>query len=264
MPPSALPPPPPRSRCPRPPISTPAPPGWSVWACRKTAAPTGQFRVCRKFPPAIATGESRRPPQPPSAPVPIPLTPLTSPVPLALSRQLAGPPGAPPPPAWAGRPAPTVPPTPRPGAPPPRTQDAGTRGEGMPGRSRQGPSAWPGPSRLVVPLPTRPLRLGRRRSPPPSRAPLARWLLASLHTLRPHLGREMPRKPEMTQKTFLGTRFTMEVARARLFPHTKWACFWQIFAHFLDIVKKNRFLLAPRLETPPARRSRDANAVPSG
>jgi hypothetical protein len=65
---------------------------------------------------------------------------------------------------WPAGRAPTVPSPPRPGGPPPRTQDARTGGRGMPGRSHRGPSAWPGPSRLVVPLPTRPLRLGRRRS----------------------------------------------------------------------------------------------------
>jgi hypothetical protein len=46
-----------------------------------------------------------------------------------------------------------------------------------------------------IPLPARPLRLTVRRSHPPSRAPLARWLLASLYTPRPHLGGEVPSKP---------------------------------------------------------------------
>ena len=68
---------------------------------------------------------------------------------------------------------------------------------------------WPGASRLVIPLPARPLRLARRRSQPPSRVPLARWLLASLYTLRPHLGGEMPSKPSSVPKFVLGHSLTM-------------------------------------------------------
>lgn len=172
----------PRSRGPRPPSSAPA--------------PTGQFRVCRKIEcvesfclstvvlrapgllsrsptPSPSTGECH----PPRRAVPHP------PASLASNWQLAA------------RRATSVPSPPQPGGPPPRSQDARTRGRGMPGRFHHGPSAWPGPSCLVIPLPTRPLRLARRRSPPPSRAPLARWLLASLYTLRPHLGQKRPSKP---------------------------------------------------------------------
>ncbi|KAJ5430846.1 uncharacterized protein N7458_001040 [Penicillium daleae] len=96
---------------------------------------------------------------------------------------------------WAGWPAPTTPPPPRLRGPQPRAEATGTSEGGRQDAPAVGPSAWPGASRLVIPLPARPLRLARRRSQPPSRAPLARWLLASLYTLRPHLGGEMPSKP---------------------------------------------------------------------
>lgn len=74
---------------------------------------------------------------------------------------------------------------------PPRGPRAPARAEGEPqDAAAAGPSAWP---RGVTPAcptarPPATLRLTRRRSRPSSRAPLARWLLASLYTLRPHLG----------------------------------------------------------------------------
>jgi hypothetical protein len=94
----------------------------------------------------------------------------------------------------AGR-LPTAPPAAAARGPSAAHRDRRHRGRGPQHASTVGPPAWPVASRLVSLLPTRPLRLARRRNRPSSRAPWARWLLASLYTLRPHLGGEMVSKP---------------------------------------------------------------------
>lgn len=145
----------------------------------------GRAVVVRVPSPSPSTGERRRPrhaAHPSSSP------PALRPPPPTGNWPPAGGPRGLPPPVWAGWPAPTAP-------PPPRAEATGTSDGGCHGAPAVGPSAWPGASRLVIPLPARPLRLAVRRSQPPSRAPLARWLLASLYTPRPHLGGEVPRKP---------------------------------------------------------------------
>lgn len=88
---------------------------------------------------------------------------------------------------------------------------AGAGGGGTPGRGRRRTFRL---ARGVTPacptarLPATP-RLTRRRSRPSSRAPLARWLLASLYTLRPHLGGKTVGNPWSVPKIFLGTLLTM-------------------------------------------------------
>ena len=213
-----------RAACQRPrqgALSGPAPTGQfrvcrKLWVCRKpalrqllrlgclenfVARPRVQRRLARlhvpdravvvRVPsPSPSTGERRRPRHAahPSSSGPRPPSPTGN-------WPLAGGPRGLPPPVWAGWPAPTAPPPPRLGGPPPRADATGTSERGRHDAPAVGPSAWPGASRLVIPLPARPLCLARRRSQPPSRAPLARWLLASLDTPRPHLGGEVASKP---------------------------------------------------------------------
>ena len=85
---------------------------------------------------------------------------------------------------------------------PPSGMRSGTGGgcqQGVTGTgSPPGPSVWPRVSRLAASLPVPPPcpPYGtRRHGQPSSRAPLARWLLASLHTPRPHLEGKSASKP---------------------------------------------------------------------
>jgi hypothetical protein len=169
----------------------------NIWVWRKSSS------RCPTQHPAHADG-----PPPPLLPAPPSASRPRRP---PLNRQLAGcPPGRASPPARPGWLTGIPPLHRRPGW----RAAAAHRARRHAGRGLQhapaiGPPAWPEPSRLTVPLLPRPPRMVHRRSQPPSRAPLARWLLASLYTHRPQLGGEMASKPSSLQKIFLGTPLTM-------------------------------------------------------
>jgi hypothetical protein len=135
-------------------------------------APTGQFRVCRKTtvcrkPPPYAHAPQRpRTPGPAQGPAVdwrvrpclvaawrLGCRPLCRQ--LHRSRLASAAAHVTPVPLRLPSPAPASP------APPPRAEDAGTSGGGRQHAPAVGPSAWPGASRLIIPLPTRPLRLAR-------------------------------------------------------------------------------------------------------
>jgi hypothetical protein len=158
-------------------------PNWSVLGCvpvppRRLASP-----VAHAMPPPLPRPR-RRPPPTRAAHLHTGNWPAP-PGPRGPRRRPAG---------LAGR-LPTAPPAAAARGPSAAHRDRRHRGRGPQHASTVGPPAWPVASRLVSLLPTRPLRLARRRNRPSSRAPWARWLLASLYTLRPHLGGEMVSKP---------------------------------------------------------------------